>query len=202
MKCRAFDSRPVLSSSPSIECRFFDFDCDYYKRNGGGELASRDGVRLYSTPDVLQMLPSCQDWYIAGFRRHGIYIVYLFGKSQHQGRLVYCHMVTGGATEGGWMAFQRRFNGSVDFYRTWNEYKDRFGSGDGEYWLGNEVLHKLPTSSGCHSIFMLSSKTMTTTCRPSDSVDLRSDPNHHNTCSTTNQCTQPKNTASLSCLKA
>ena len=38
---------------------------------------------------------------------------------------------------------QRRYDGSVNFNRSWTDYKDGFGSFDGEFWLGNEVLRKL-----------------------------------------------------------
>jgi len=44
------------------------------------------------------------------------------------------------------MAFQHRFDGSVSFTRNWEEYKEGFGDGEGEYWLGNELLHQLVTS--------------------------------------------------------
>ncbi|KAJ8307451.1 hypothetical protein KUTeg_015535 [Tegillarca granosa] len=31
--------------------------------------------------------------------------------------------------------FQKRFDGSVNFYRSWQEYRNGFGNVHGEYWL-------------------------------------------------------------------
>ncbi|XP_049295179.1 microfibril-associated glycoprotein 4-like [Anopheles funestus] len=44
---------------------------------------------------------------------------------------------------GNWIVFQRRFNGSVDFYRNWAEYKNGFGDLRGEHWLGLEKLYSI-----------------------------------------------------------
>ncbi|XP_044854085.1 ficolin-3 [Mauremys mutica] len=53
---------------------------------------------------------------------------------------VFCDMDTDG---GGWLVFQKRMDGSVDFYRTWSAYKKGFGNQLSEFWLGNENLHLL-----------------------------------------------------------
>ena len=59
---------------------------------------------------------------------------------------MYCDQTTDG---GGWIVFQRRKDGSIDFYRGWNSYQFGFGQQDGEFWLGLETLHHLTSPKTC-----------------------------------------------------
>ena len=49
---------------------------------------------------------------------------------------------------GGWIVIQKRFDGSVDFYRDWKTNKDGFGDANGEYWVGNEFIHQFTKANG------------------------------------------------------
>uniref|UniRef100_T1E277 Putative ficolin n=1 Tax=Psorophora albipes TaxID=869069 RepID=T1E277_9DIPT len=64
---------------------------------------------------------------------------------------VYCDQDFEG---GGWIVFQNRYNGAVDFYRSWSEYKEGFGTLDGEFWLGLDKLHEI-TYSGSYELAVL-----------------------------------------------
>ena len=57
---------------------------------------------------------------------------------------VYCDMDT---DVGGWTVFQRRFDGSINFYRGWTDYVRGFGNAEGEYWAGLHQIHEI-TKSG------------------------------------------------------
>ncbi|KAM6221708.1 angiopoietin-2 isoform 3-T3 [Rhynchocyon petersi] len=80
----------------------------------------------------------CADAFKAGLTTNGLYTL-TFPNSTEKIK-AYCDMETSG---GGWTVIQRREDGSVDFQRTWKEYKVGFGNPSGEHWLGNEFVSQL-----------------------------------------------------------
>ena len=71
---------------------------------------------------------------------------------------VYCDQTVAGR---GWTVFQKRMDGSVDFYRNWTDYKRGFGNLSGEFWLGLDKIHRL-TSSGKYKLRVDLEKTLFT----------------------------------------
>ncbi|KAL4623905.1 angiopoietin-related protein 7-like [Arapaima gigas] len=80
----------------------------------------------------------CASLYYNGVHRSGLYVVIpSLGAVPVE---VFCDMDTEG---GGWTVIQRRQDGSVNFNRSWKEYKEGFGDLHTEFWLGNEHIHQL-----------------------------------------------------------
>ena len=80
---------------------------------------------------------NCAELYKAGEKKDGVYTIKPDSKDAFK---VHCDQKTDG---GGWTVFQKRLNGSVDFYLRWNDYKRGFGNVSGEFWLGLEKIHRL-----------------------------------------------------------
>ncbi|KAH0616468.1 hypothetical protein JD844_027590 [Phrynosoma platyrhinos] len=91
---------------------------------------------------VIQLLQGdCSNYFAAGKRHNGIYKI--TPDPRNESFDAYCDMESMG---GGWTVIQMRQDGSTNFNRTWNEYKNGFGNLSREFWLGNDKIHLLTKS--------------------------------------------------------
>ena len=87
-------------------------------------------------------LRTCKETLDQGFTESGVYTI---DPDDGYGQFeVYCDMETDG---GGWAVFQRREDGSVNFYRDWVDYKNGFGDLKKEFWLGLDKISRLTKES-------------------------------------------------------
>ena len=80
----------------------------------------------------------CREAYLEGCRQDGVYTIDPgCGKPFN----VFCDM-----KNGGWTVFQRRRDGSENFYRGWTDYVAGFGNLKREFWLGLDHIHCLTSA--------------------------------------------------------
>ncbi|KAL9965967.1 hypothetical protein ACROYT_G029841 [Oculina patagonica] len=82
----------------------------------------------------------CVDILYAGYNMSGVYMINPDRKTDIE---VYCDLEM---DSGGWIVFQRRQDASVSFHRTWNDYKYGFGDLKGNFWLGNDKIHRITSA--------------------------------------------------------
>ncbi|XP_038623863.1 ficolin-2-like [Tachyglossus aculeatus] len=107
-----------------------------------GEKGDPGMPATFDTEDLDNLLAqkgarNCWELQAKGTLLSGWYTIYPVGCGP---LTVLCDMDTDG---GGWTVFQRRVDGSVDFYRDWATYKKGFGSQLAGFWLGNDNIHCL-----------------------------------------------------------
>ena len=93
-------------------------------------------------------IKDCTEWKELGYNEDGIYLIALPASGV---KLVKCVM---SIQKGGWIVIQQRFDGSVNFSRNWDDYREGFGTLNGEFWLGNKYLYEL-TANESHKWFFI-----------------------------------------------
>uniref|UniRef100_A0A8C5D2X6 Angiopoietin-related protein 4-like n=1 Tax=Gouania willdenowi TaxID=441366 RepID=A0A8C5D2X6_GOUWI len=87
----------------------------------------------------------CHELFVRGQRLSGVYTIQ--PESSHPFDVL-CEMTSDGA----WTIIQKRHDGSQNFNQKWDEYKNGFGSLNGEFWLGLEKIHSL-SKQGRHILY-------------------------------------------------
>ncbi|XP_072925494.1 angiopoietin-related protein 6 isoform X1 [Hemitrygon akajei] len=128
-------SNSLVSGNEILRDQIYSMTQDRLKRM---EQSLPTVVPIVTTTKSSGPWKDCQQVMEEGHRSNGIYLI----KPQNTNRLmqVWCEQQR---EAGGWTVIQRRQDGSVNFFRTWENYKQGFGNIDGEYWLGLENIYWL-----------------------------------------------------------
>ena len=112
------------------------------KRNGINVLYQRfhHPARIFST-SVHALAKNCAELHKSDNKTSGAFTI---NPDDEQAFAVFCDQNTEG---GGWTVFQKRLDGSVDFYRNWTDYKQGFGNLSGEFWLGLDKIYRLTSQT-------------------------------------------------------
>ncbi|CAH3152451.1 unnamed protein product, partial [Pocillopora meandrina] len=92
---------------------------------------------FFTSANSRDIAKDCVDLLEKGFKRNGVYLIKPDSQEPFH---VFCDQNTNG---GGWIVFQKRFDGSEDFDRNWSDYKNGFGNLTQEFWLGNDRIYRL-----------------------------------------------------------
>ena len=97
-------------------------------------------------PNSVSLAPpsNCDELLKEGYNNSGQYSVRLRPDFSSEVR-VFCEQTFQG---GGWLVVLKRTSASLNFNRSWSDYKNGFGEAGGDHWIGNEKLHQLTKEGG------------------------------------------------------